>query len=107
MHFSDYNERETIPPAPRSVIVAFRDDPLMPPRHVVEHFRRAYLGVNGREPQVRYMGNHWYFVNGETVHRITLIQEIARLQEFSQKQHYHPPVEKSLIQRLISRLRSL
>ncbi|MFQ3567737.1 MAG: hypothetical protein SNJ59_12140 [Aggregatilineales bacterium] len=82
------------------------DDPTLPPRYVVDNYRRAYRGVHGREPAVRYMGNHWYFVNGETVHRLTLIDEIARLRDLSQKTHLSR-ADKSIIQRLINRLRSL
>jgi hypothetical protein len=82
------------------------DDPTLPPRYVVDNYRRAYRSVHGREPAVRYMGNHWYFVNGETVHRLTLIDEIARLRDLSQKTHLGR-ADKSIIQRLINRLRSL
>ena len=87
-------------------MVALADDPTLPPRYVVDTFRRVYQTAHGREPAVRYMGNHWYSVNGETVHRITLMEEIARLRDLSQQQHLARP-DKSLIQRLISRLRSL
>lgn len=83
------------------------DDPTLPPRYVVENFRRAYLVLNGREPAVRYMGNHWYFVNGETVHRATLMEEIARLRNMSQRQNLNRMHDKSVIQRLINRLRAL
>ena len=83
------------------------DDPTLPPRYVVENYRRAYTTINGREPFVRYMGNHWYNVNGETVHRTTLMQEIARLRNQSQRSINIAKAEKSVIQRLIARLRSL
>ena len=83
------------------------DDPTLPPRYVVENYRRAYAVVNGREPFVRYMGNHWYNVNGETVHRSTLMEEIARLRNQSQRRINVGKTEKSVIQRLIARLRSL
>lgn len=83
------------------------DDPTLPPRYVVENYRRAYTTINGREPFVRYMGNHWYNVNGETVHRTTLMEEIARLRTQSQRSLNIAKAEKSVIQRLIARLRSL
>ncbi len=82
------------------------DDPTLPPRYVVENYRRAYSVVNGRDPFVRYMGNHWYHVNGETVHRSTLIDEIARLRTLSQRQLIGK-ADASIIKRLIARLRSL
>jgi hypothetical protein len=83
------------------------DDPTLPPRYVVENYRRAYTSFNGREPAVRYMGNHWYNVNGETVHRSTLMEEIARLRMMSQRQTIVANKDKGVIQRLIARLRSL
>jgi hypothetical protein len=83
------------------------DDPTLPPRYVVENYRRAYTVINGREPFVRYMGNHWYNVNGETVHRSTLMEEIARLRNLSQRQTIVSKTDKSVIHRLIARLRSL
>ena len=83
------------------------DDPTLPPRYVVENYRRAYTVINGREPFVRYMGNHWYNVNGETVHRSTLMEEIARLRNLSQRQTITTKTDKSVIHRLIARLRSL
>jgi len=83
------------------------DDPTLPPRYVVENYRRAYTVINGREPFVRYMGNHWYNVNGETVHRSTLMEEIARLRNLSQRQTITSKTDKSVIHRLIARLRSL
>ena len=83
------------------------DDPTLPPRYVVENFRRAYKVVNGRDAAVRYMGNHWYNVNGETVHRVTLMEEIARLRHMSQRQMLLRAGDKTVIQRLIARLRAL
>ena len=83
-----------------------RDDPSLPPRYVVDNYRRVYETAHGRQPAVRYMGNHWYSVNGETVHRITLMEEINRLSMLSQKQRL-VGADKSIIQRLIARLRSL
>jgi hypothetical protein len=81
-------------------------DPTLPPRYVMDSYKRAFAGVHGREPVVRYMGNHWYHVNGETVHRLTLIEEISRLRELGQVVE-RPRPEKSLIQRLIAGLRRL
>jgi hypothetical protein len=82
------------------------DDPTLPPRHLVENYRRAYETLHTRSPVIRYMGNHWYFVNGETVHRVTLIEEIARLRTQTQQQSLLQG-DKGLIHRLIHRLRNL
>lgn len=88
------------------------DDPTLPPRYVIEHYRKAYLSVNGREPLARYMGNHWFKINGETVHRSTLMEEIARLRTLAQARAMAQAQSlqssnKSIIQRLISRLKNL
>jgi len=81
-------------------------DPTLPPRYVMENYKQAYYTAHGREPLVRYMGNHWYHVNGETVHRLTLIEEITRLHEMGQAARPSRP-DRSVIQRLIDRLRKL
>lgn len=82
------------------------DDPTLPPRYVVEIYRKAYESCYRCEPSVRYVGNHWYHVNGETVHRVTLMEEIARLRAANQKQHLLKS-DKRLIHRLIDKLRRL
>lgn len=82
------------------------DDPTLPPRYVVENYRKAYTVLHGREPNARYLGNHWYSVNGETVHRSTLMEEIARLRTLAQAQTLQN-ANKNIIQKLISRLKAL
>jgi hypothetical protein len=82
------------------------DDASMPPRYVVDAYRRAFKSAYGKEPAARYAGNYWYFINNEAVHHATLIQEIARLRDMSQKQTLLN-ADKSVIHKLISRLRGL
>lgn len=82
------------------------EEATIPPRYVVEDYRAAYVSANGREPAVRYMGNHWYYVNGETVHRMTLMGEIERLRAMPAKRPFRG-ADRSLVQRLIDRLRAL
>ncbi len=78
------------------------------PRQVVEAFCQAYRVVNGREPSVRYMGNQWYNVNGETVHRAMIIDEIERLRAFTPPPMIkRVPQDRSMIQKLIARLKGL
>lgn len=83
------------------------DDPTMPPRYVIEHYRKAYNSIHKRDPLVRYMGNHWYYVNGETVHRKTLLEEVARLCDQAEREVARLSPDKSLIQRLIAKLRKI
>lgn len=80
------------------------DDPTLPPRYIVDYYRQAYARVHKREPQCRYIGNHWYNVNGETVHRAMLMDEITRLRMLAQENSVSA-ADKSMIQRLIARLR--
>lgn len=90
--------------------MAVAQDPTLPPRYLVEHFRKAYQGVHQREPMVRYMGNHWYYVNGETVHRTTLIEEISRLRDLSQRQvivKAKAEQNHNILQKLIAKLKSM
>jgi hypothetical protein len=82
------------------------DDPHLPPRYVVEQFTRAYDSAYNCKPSIRYMGNHWYSVNGETVHRVTIMQEIAHLRDLSSRRQLIN-TEKSLIHRIIDRLKRL
>lgn len=88
------------------VIMSAVEDPSLPPRYLVEHFRKVYEKAHQREPMVRYMGNHWYYVNGETVHRTTLIEEIQRLQHLIQRQNI-VKTDQNLLKRLIAKLKSL
>ncbi len=80
------------------------DDPTIPPRYIVEGYRQAYARIHEREPICRYIGNHWYNVNGETVHRTTLMEEIMRLRSIAPRGRF-VGADKSVVQRLISRLR--
>jgi hypothetical protein len=86
--------------------VHLSEEAALAPREVIENYRRAYKSVNGREPHVRYAGNYWYFVNNEAVHHAMLVDEIARLRDLMQKQTLLS-ADKSIIHRLISRLRNL
>lgn len=82
------------------------EEPVHSPQAIVEHYRQAFLRVHHREPLVRYMGNHWFYVNGETVHKAVLIGEIDQLQDLARKQLIFK-AERSVVQRLIARLRGL
>jgi hypothetical protein len=57
------------------------DDRTLTPRLILDQFIELHERVYGRQPSVRYMGNHWYSIDGETVHRATIFAEIERLSE--------------------------
>lgn len=83
-----------------------RDDPTLTPKIILDHYIGAYRKVNGKQPSVRYVGGPWYVVNGETVHRIMLLTEIQRLHQEAHHRTFAPP-NRSMIQRLITRLRNI
>lgn len=82
-----------------------RDEPISAPQIILEAYQRAFRQVNGYEPHIRHLGGHWYQVNGETVHRTFLMVEISRLRDLAQRQR--PTPDKSIIQRLIGKLRGI
>lgn len=76
------------------------------PQLIVESYIRAYYDVHGREPHVRHIGGQWYYLNGETVHRVAIFNEIKHLRETAQYQQ-RIQTQKSIIQRLIVKLRGI
>lgn len=81
-----------------------------PPRYVAEIYRQTFLRIHQHEPQCLYLGNHWYNVNGELVHRAMLMDEIVRLQELLESvapRRSLITADKSIIKRLIARLRGI
>jgi hypothetical protein len=85
----------------------YHDATTLTPKSIVDAFQRAYHQVYGRDAQVVHMFAEWYQVNGETVHRLTLFGEISRLRGLAQhqQQQHKSSTDKSVIQRLIARLR--
>jgi hypothetical protein len=82
-----------------------RDEPtLSNPHYIAESYRQAYKLVHGHEPAIRYVGNHWFHVNGETAHRQMVIDEVTRLRELAMHKHI-VATEKSIVQKLIAKLR--
>jgi hypothetical protein len=79
-----------------------------PPRYLAEIYRQTFTRLHQHEPVCQYLGNQWFNVNGEMVYRAMLIDEIARLQELCQTispQRHIITADKSIIKRLIARLR--
>lgn len=87
-------------------MVGWEDDATLTPHSIVENYRRAYQQVHSREPYVNHLFAEWYQVNGETVHRVTLFGEISRLRSLAQQQRL-AKTDKSLVQRLIAKLRGI
>ena len=89
------------------------DSTTLTPKYIVDSFQSAYRQVYGRDAQVVHMFAEWYTVNGETVHRMTLFSETSRLRELArvqqgqqaQRTQQKPTTDRSMVQRLIARLR--
>jgi hypothetical protein len=81
------------------------DHSTLTPKIIVDTFRRSYVNVYRSEPQVQYVGNGWYRVNGELVHRVTVFLEIGRLRDIEQTHQSTP--KSGLVRRLIAKLRAM
>jgi hypothetical protein len=84
------------------------NDATLTPEMIVQSYEQAYFRVYGQTPRIRHIGGPWYYISGETVHRLALINEITRLHELAKPpQPAYTPPNRSVIQKLISRLRGL
>jgi hypothetical protein len=81
------------------------DDPTLTPELIVHAYVRAYRKVYGRDPRIRHIGGQWYYVSGETVHRVSLLNETMRLRQMVPPESSYAAPNRGMIQRLISRLR--
>jgi hypothetical protein len=88
-------------------VIVHDDDPTITPKLIMESYQRAYRHVNGRPPAVRHQFGEWYYVNGETVHRHMLLNEITRLRAIAQKQRLNALADRKLMQRIIAKLRGM
>ncbi len=76
------------------------------PGDIAEGYQQLYKSMHGSSPRVQHMGGYWYKVNGEIVHRNTLIGEMHRLRDLKREQ-YRQKLERGLLSRLISKLRAI
>jgi hypothetical protein len=83
------------------------DDPTLTPELIIHGYVRAYRKVYGREPRIRHIGGQWYYVGGETVHRVSLLNETLRLHQLAPQQTSYATPNRGMIQRLIARLRGV
>jgi hypothetical protein len=76
--------------------------------HVIEQaFIAAFMNLYQQTPQVRHVGGQWYYVNGETVHRFALMEQTALLESMYNERQAQERSRKSIVHRLISRLRAI
>ncbi|MCB9450394.1 MAG: hypothetical protein H6672_03090 [Anaerolineaceae bacterium] len=83
------------------------NDQTLSPKAIMESFYYAYRAVHQEDPKITHMFAEWYQVNGETVHRLALMNEIARLRDIANQQRLSSRADRSIIQRLITRLRGV
>ncbi len=81
-----------------------KDDQTLTPHDLADSYVRAFDRLHGKQPRVRYMGSMWYQINGEIVHRNTLLAETQRLYSIAARQR---PIEKNIVKRLILKLRGI
>jgi hypothetical protein len=79
---------------------------------MVYYYWQVYQKVYGREPKAYYVGNGWYYVNGQAVHSHTFEREIAYLYDLAKKislrkEKETAQVQKGAIRRIIGKLRLL
>lgn len=84
-----------------------QQDDTLTPQVIIDGYERAYERVYGRLPSAQHVGGQWYYVNGETVHRMALMAEIGRLREQAAQRKRFQPEDRNMIQRLIARLRGI
>ena len=83
------------------------EDITLTPQRIVDDYESAYHKVYGQQPRVRHIGGQWYYIGGETVHRVALLTETARLRDVAKQQNIFSSPTRSMISRLITRLRSI
>ena len=74
------------------------------PKEVLKRYQHAFYNLHGKTCRSRHLHGEWYQINGEIVHRTTLEAEIDHLHTLL-RQKQRP--QKSVVQRLIDRLRNL
>lgn len=91
----------------------------LPTDEIIEGYGKIFTSVYGQEPRINFLGNQWYQVNGEPVHRTVMLREIERLhdlwthmretQEIEQTQQaMRPPSpRRNAVQKLIGKLRRM
>lgn len=82
------------------------NDKTLTPQDIAEGYMRSYYQLHGRQPKVQHMGGYWYRINGEVVHRSTLVHEIINLRQLIKEQK-KSGLPKGIIQRLITRIKAI
>jgi hypothetical protein len=83
------------------------DDITLTPEWIVNEYEAAYRKVHGYDPRIRHIGGQWYYIGGETVHRVALLTETARLRDIVKQQNPFSSPNRGMISRLIARLRGI
>lgn len=81
-----------------------QENATLTPQLIADNYSRAFEKVNGRRPHIRHLGGPWYYINGETVHRVAVLAEITRLRDLVRRPNMG---DKGMIQRLIDKLRRI
>ncbi|MBZ0276645.1 MAG: hypothetical protein K8I60_10890 [Anaerolineae bacterium] len=71
------------------------------PEYLIESYRRAHEMVHHTPAHVTCISHDWYQINGEIVHRGTILAQTAQLSALAQQEHLHTHEKKQLIYELI------
>ena len=77
------------------------------PQIISDSFRRAYKEFYGHDVNVVHCAAEWYQVNGEYVHRITMLQSLEHLREMQRARQAAAEDKRSTVRRLIAKIRGL
>ncbi len=92
--------------------MVYSSEVTLSPASIAQGYVDLYERIYSRSPQVVYMGNSWYRINGELIHRSVLLTEIDRLRDLNADQfpmlaERTTPSRKSVVQRMIEKLRGM
>ena len=76
------------------------------PQIISDSFRRAYKDFYGRDVHVIHCAAEWYQVDGEYVHRMTILQSLEHLREMLRARSTRDD-KRNAVRRLIAKIRGL
>lgn len=92
------------------------NDQTLTPHMILAGYSDLYQKIYQHAPEADYMGNSWYRVNGELVHRSVLLSEIDRLRDIREvtlqpllrtEQPQQRETKRTAVHRLIAKLRGV
>lgn len=76
------------------------------PEDIAQEYVHLYKMVHGQTPTIRCVSKQWFYIDGQTVHYRVVTDEIRDLRQHARHLHKQR-TDKSLVKRLINRLRRM